>query len=144
MRTDSTIMDPLLKIYSKMNELSKSPKDFGTGELLYASEIHTIAVIGKNPESNLTQIAHFLGVSKSAASKFIKKLLTKDYIIKNKAKNSNREVMFHLTDKGQIALNGHEVYKVKMFKEVNTIIENTSETDIILIEKFLNSIYEAL
>jgi DNA-binding MarR family transcriptional regulator len=137
-------MDPLLKIYSKMNELSKVPKDFGTGELLYTSEIHTIAVIGKNPGTNLTQIADILGVSKSATSKFVKKLLTKNYITKNKATNSNREVMFHLTDKGEIAFKGHEAFKVTIFNDVNKIIENTSEEELQIIEKFLSAIYQAL
>lgn len=144
MRNNTTIMDPLIKVSNKLNDISKTPKDFGTGDLLYASEIHTIAAIGKNPEYNLTQIADVLGVSKSAVSKFVNKLLDKDLITKRRAVDNKREVVFNLTDKGKVAFQGHEVFKEKRFKTVNEIIEKTKAEDIAMIENFLNELNEAL
>lgn len=144
MRNDTTIMDPLMKVCSKLNEIGTAPKDFGTGELLYTSEIHTIVAIGKNPGISLTEIADILGVSKSAVSKFVKNLLSKDYINKNKAINNNRQVMFHLTSKGETAFAEHEIFKSTLFKDVNNIIATTSSEELELIENFLDSVYEAL
>lgn len=144
MENHTTILDPLLKVNSKLNTIAKTPKDFGTGDLLYASEIHTIAAIGKNPGCNLTQIAEILGVTKSAVSKFVNKLQNKGYIVKIKVNDDNREFMLHLTDKGGVALHGHEIFKETMFEEVNAIINNTKKEERAIIESFLNNVYKAL
>lgn len=144
MKNHTTILDPLLKVNSKLNAIAKTPKDFGTEDLLYASEIHTIVAIGKNPGYNLTQIAEILGVTKSAVSKFVKKLQKKNYIMKRKVNGDNREFMLHLTDKGRVALRGHEIFKETMFEEVNIIIKNTKKEEHAIIESFLNNVYKAL
>lgn len=144
MEKDATILDPLLKVNNKLNAIAKMPKDFGTDDYLYTSEIHTIAAIGKNPNYNLTQIADILGVTKSAVSKFVQKLQKKGYLVKRRINEDRREVILELTDKGLLALEGHEQFKETMFKEVNKIIKKTKKEDLLVIEGFLNAVYQAL
>ena len=74
-----TDINSIIKLYFEtvrgFNELEKNPRDFGTGDLLYSSEIHTIQQIGYHESINLTMLAEKLGISKSGTSKHIKKLL---------------------------------------------------------------------
>ena len=49
----------------EFNEFEKNPRDFGTGDFLYSSEIHTIQMIGYNENINLSTLAEKLNISKS-------------------------------------------------------------------------------
>ena len=60
-----------------MNKIIRSeslPRDFGTGEPLFTSEIHTLCVIGTAPGINITDLSVRLGVTKGAISKIAKKI----------------------------------------------------------------------
>lgn len=140
----SKTIEFLLRVNNKLNLISREARDFGSGDLLYSTEIHTIVAIGKNPGTNLTQLAEMLGVSKSAASKFIKKLMEKHYIIKSRPLDNQREVIFNLTDKGKIAFQGHERFSNETFKRVYDIVENSGEREVVIIEKFLEQLSEEL
>lgn len=140
----SKTIEFLLRVNNKLNLISREARDFGSGDLLYSTEIHTIVAIGKNPGTNLTQLAEMLGVSKSAASKFIKKLIAKHYIIKSRPVDNQREVIFNLTDKGKIAFQGHERFSSETFKRVYSILEDSKEREIVTIENFLEKLNEEL
>jgi DNA-binding MarR family transcriptional regulator len=140
----SKTIEFLLRVNNKLNLISREARDFGSGDLLYSTEIHTIVAIGKTPGTNLTQLAETLGVSKSAASKFIKKLIAKHYIIKSRPVDNQREVIFNLTDKGKIAFQGHERFSSETFKRVYSILEDSKEREIVTIENFLEKLNEEL
>ncbi len=57
----------------------KSPLDYGTDDLLYRSEVHTLEVIEKNPGINVTGIAKALDLTKGAVSQTIRKLVEKSH-----------------------------------------------------------------
>ena len=71
----------IIKLYfSSMKlfeEIEKTPKDFGTGDLLYGSEIHTIVAIGKNPGSNMTEIAEIMDITKGGVQKICQEAFSK-------------------------------------------------------------------
>ena len=132
MNRTNRILESLFVIHSKLNEIAATPRDFGTGDLLYSTEIHTIVTIAKKPGINLTQLSKSLGVSKSAASKFVNKLLHKEYLIKSKAVDNQREVLFNLTPKGRCAYRGHELFSEKKFAEVYKLIKKySSDSEVI-------------
>ncbi len=126
MNKANRILESLFVVHNKLNEIAATPRDFGTGDLLYYTEIHTLVVIAKRPGINLTQLSKSLGVSKSAASKFVKKLLHKDYLVKSKAVDNQREVLFNLTPKGICAYQGHELFSEKKFDDVYKLIKKYS------------------
>lgn len=68
---DNNIVNLVYKTHKKLQELESTPKDYGTGEFLYASDVHTICIIAKYPGLNLTEISKRLEISKSATSKFV-------------------------------------------------------------------------
>lgn len=138
MLNEYSTINKLLKINNFLNIISKQPKDFGTKDLLYGSEIHTIISIKHNPNINLTDLSSSLGVTKSATSKFITKLLKKEYIIKTKSVNNKKEVLFKLTPKGEIAAEGHEKYSKNIFETLYTNLDNLPEENLNVINKFLD------
>lgn len=144
MHKKNLVIDKLLRVNNALNCISKKPKNFGTEDLLYNSEIHTITAIKNNPKINLTDLSLYLGVSKSATSKFINKLLSKGYITKDKAIDNKKSVLFTLTEKGTLAANGHEKFSHIVFKDIYISLDNKSKTDIDVISNFLDDIYNTL
>ena len=92
----------------KMNKLERIPIDFGTGELLYQSEIHTIEAIGKNPGCTSRDLCKKFGITKGAISQVIKKLWGKGYVTKETNAMYAKEKFLKLTEKGMKAYQGHE------------------------------------
>ncbi len=136
-RAHREIAELMFSVHNKFRQLGSRPRDFGTGDLLYSTEIHTIIAIGENPTSNLTELAESLGVSKSSVSKFVNKLLEKGYIVKTKALENRKEVLFDLTEKGWIAYRGHGVFAKKVFGKVYEILEKGEEGDALVVRRFL-------
>ncbi len=99
-----------LRIVNKLNIIEKKPKDFGTGDKLFPTEIHTIEAIGKNSGINITELAAALGVSKAAVSKIANKIVEKEYAKKYKSPDNEKEVLLKLTGKGITAFKVHEAY----------------------------------
>lgn len=64
-----------LETVNQFNEIEQSPRDYGTSETLFSSEIDTVTIIGEQEGINLTELSKKLEVSKSGASKFVKHLL---------------------------------------------------------------------
>ena len=125
--------------------LDRTPRDFGSGELLVGGEIHTIAAIGEHPMTNISALAKNMGVTKAAMSQAVRKLHKKGYLRKLRDVNSEREVLLVLTEKGEQARNGHrEVWtkacveflskiseaQVDTFVEVASRIQASAESEI--------------
>ena len=51
------MIEDFLRVKNKFNALEKIPMDYGTGELLYRSEVNTLVAIGKHKRTNVTELA---------------------------------------------------------------------------------------
>jgi DNA-binding MarR family transcriptional regulator len=108
------VIDKFTRIISKYGEMEKKPRDYGTGDLLFPSEIHTMDVIGENPGINITELSEKLGVSKSAISQIVNKLERKEFVRRYKEQNNGKEVLLQLLQKGQLVFLGHKKYHLSM------------------------------
>jgi DNA-binding MarR family transcriptional regulator len=131
------IIDHIYRAHRYLSRLETEPRDYGTGELLYSSDVHTIMVVSGNPGCNLTFIAESLGISKAAVSKFVLKLIKAKYLTKGRAANNNRDVIFNLTEKGRVAAKGHDRFERKTFGPLQAIEETLSEKEKTIITAFL-------
>jgi DNA-binding MarR family transcriptional regulator len=104
------ILEQFVRIINKYNALEKNPFDYGCGEKLYPSEIHTIEAIGKHPDVHMAEIANVLGVTRGAVQQTAGKLLKKGLVEKLMAEDDKKKVYLSLTPKGKIAFQGHEEY----------------------------------
>ncbi len=107
-------IDSFQHLVNMIAEIENKPRDFGTGDRLYPSEIHTLEAIGDNPSTNITELSITLGVTKSATSQIVKRLERKKYLRRYKDKKNNKEVLLELLDAGKMAYWGHKRYHMVM------------------------------
>jgi len=132
------LFNRILHVYSIID---KRPKDLGTGDRLYVSEIHAIYLVGMTPEINITQLAELSGVTKGAISQNVKRLVSKRYMAKYKVKN-NKEVSLRLSDKGYIIFQQYLAFAKERFVFAEKLYENASRDEILLVKRLFHAIYE--
>jgi DNA-binding MarR family transcriptional regulator len=108
------LVDLFLKILHLYSVIDRKPKDYGTGDLLYIAEIHTIAMVGNNREINMTQLAEIMGITKGAISQTIRKLVSKNFITRSNDIN-RKEINLKLSGKGKSVYEGHETFQKELF-----------------------------
>jgi DNA-binding MarR family transcriptional regulator len=134
-----TLIDLFLKILHLYSVISRKPKDYGTGDLLYFTEIHTITMVGKNRQINITQLAEMMGVTKGAISQTIRKLVNKDLIVKSNT-NNRKEINLRLSDKGKIVYRGQKSFQKELFTFAGTLYEKALPEDRDLVKRLFISI----
>lgn len=138
------ISEAWIRVLNKMEAHEKSPKDFGSGDMLHCSEIHTVMAIGKNPNINLTNLSQLLGISKSAISQMVSRLAKKDLVEKHRDMANDKEVLIRLTPRGTIAYLGHEQHHAKIYARMHQNLGDLTEDQFSLILRFLAAIEETI
>lgn len=107
------VYNQLVKLMNRINENDKKPRDFGTGKILYTSEIHLIDAVGLGEGYNGSVLSEKMGVTNGAVTQITSKLLTKGMIRKVKKTGNNKEVYIQLTELGKVAYANHlELHRV--------------------------------
>ena len=133
-----------IRIFNKMDADEKVAKDFGSGDLLHCSEIHTIMAIGKNPDINLTSLSHLLGISKSAISQMAGRLTKKNLVERHRDPDNDKEIFLRLSPKGTIAYLGHEQHHARIYARMHHNLGELSDEEFALILRFLSAIEETI
>ncbi len=108
------LLESFFRIVNQFSMIEGNPKKYGTDELFHKLEIHTIHAIGENPGINVTELARWHGITKSAVSQVVKKLEERGFIYRYKAPDNAKEVLFKLTDKGEKPYEGHKKLHAKI------------------------------
>ena len=141
---DGTITNAVIHsfemVMSKYAASEKKPHHYGTEQLLYRSEVHTIDAIGKYDKINVTDLASYLGVTKGAVSQMIDKLIKKDMVNKTVLSSSDTEVALSLTSKGEMVFEGHNEYHRNFYRQIEQELESVSEDDIQVFLNIMNSL----
>ncbi len=138
---EDTLLKYIYECHQWLSELEKEPRDFGTGEFLNPSEIHTLAAVERRPRCNLTKLADELGISKAATSKFTSSLARKGYLVKHlPEKEQGRDVFFTLTVMGKKAVLGHKSFTRSAFRPLLSVEQKLSVEDKETIKKFLEGL----
>jgi DNA-binding MarR family transcriptional regulator len=135
------MIDLFLKILHLYSVIAKKPKDHGTGDKLYFAEIHTITMVGKNMEINMTRLAELMGVTKGAISQTIRKLVSKGLIIKENTTN-RKEYNLKLSEKGNKVFYGQESFQSEVFTFAKSLYEQARPEDRGLVRRLFIAIIE--
>ena len=122
------LIDLFLKILHLYSVIGRKPKDYGTGDLLYFTEVHTITMVARNDEVNMTQLAEIMGVTKGAISQTIRKLVHKNLILRTNI-NNRKEVNLRLSEKGRDVLSAQESFQKEIFTFAGALYEKASAED---------------
>lgn len=125
-------------------QLDRSPKRFGTDELLTHSEIHLIEIIGNIDGLSVTDLAKKMGVTKGAISQSLKKLDTKGYTFKEEDPENLSRVVVQLTSKGQTAYWSHKHWHEKMDGGFSRYLNEMKDHEISTILDFLERVEDFL
>jgi DNA-binding MarR family transcriptional regulator len=98
----------LFRILNKHSRLEALPARFDEGVEVTHRELHAIQAIGENKRINITDLGACFGVTKSAASQMVSKLVKKGLVEKESSAHSNKELQLSLTDLGWRAFHFHE------------------------------------
>lgn len=116
------LIDLFLKILHLYSVINRKPKDYGTGDLLFFTELHTISMVAGNREINMTRLADIMGVTRGAISQTIRKLVRKELIIKDNI-NNRKEVTLKLSPKGRKVLKEQDSFQKEIFTFADALYE---------------------
>jgi len=136
-----TLIDQFIQILHLYSVINRKPKDYGTGDLLYFTEVHTIKIVGMNREVNMTTLAEIMGVTRGAISQTIRKLAGKN-LIKRTNTTNKKEVNLSLTKKGMTVLKGQESFQQEIFTFAATLYQKAGSQDVDLVNRLFTAISE--
>ena len=131
-------------IYTQRSKLEEKPICIGEGVILTPREIHTIAAIGDFKNINIKELGDSFGVSKSAASQMINKLVKKGFVTKSNPPDNNKEFRLILTDAGKKVYFIHEDFHQIHKDEIKNKLEKFSKKDLEAAKSILNVIQETI
>ncbi len=141
----------LLSIHGKFQsimrltrELDRTPRAFGTDELLSHSEIHLIEIIGGNDNLSVTDIGSLLGVTKGAVSQSLKRLETKGFSEKKTDPYNLSRTIVTLTSKGYTAYYAHKHWHETMDGGFAKYLDDMDEKEIEVVIRFMEKIEDFL
>jgi DNA-binding MarR family transcriptional regulator len=132
--------DQFGRILNSFKEADKLSRDYGTGDLLYPSEVHTIEAIGNNTGCNISDLARIMGITRGAVQKLSAKLNEKGYIRRFMSSKDNKRIFLEPTDKGRTANDGHHDFHRKMYDEIFRLLNRFNKAEL---EKAI-AVFEAI
>jgi len=140
----TNILQALFKVNNRLKELEKKNlTELSNGNFLNPSEIITMSIIKNHPESNVTEIAAFSGVTKGAISQVIRKLENKQMIEKYKLHNK-KEVYLRLSEESNKIVKEYEENHFNSKCKLISVLENLDETQLELIQSILKQFGDVL
>lgn len=122
----------------------RKPKDYGTGQMLYHSEVKLLDAVYSNTGVNSSELAEYLGITKGAVTQATGKLVDKGLIEFYLLCGNKKEKHFRLTELGEAARQGH----IAFHKDTNRWLceyfcsLGTKEREVIL--EFLDKLHECV
>lgn len=104
---------------------------------LFPAEIHLMIVVDETHDSNATEIAQLLGVTKGAVSQTLSRLEKKGVLFKTKDPYSKNELELTFTQLGRKALSFYKKQSTELLKESDRYLSNLSEKEKLTIQQFM-------
>lgn len=133
------LIDQFLRILHLYSVINRKPRDYGTGDMLYFTEVHTIAMVGRNRQINITKLAALMGVTKGAISQTLRKLAAKGLITRLNSSN-RKEVSLALTEKGNTVYHSMESFWKELFAFAGSLYSKASRKDVELVRRLFMAI----
>ncbi|MGE4557573.1 MAG: MarR family winged helix-turn-helix transcriptional regulator [Desulfovibrionaceae bacterium] len=118
------VLSVLCRVLEKYLRVSKQPREFGTEELLYPTEIHVVSVVAALGAVSVTEISEQFGTTRGAASQMVDKLVSKGLLAKRTDPDKRSRLIVEATDKGRLAHAQHMKFHKERDKEFFHFIEN--------------------
>ena len=130
----------LLKVAKEYSRIEELPITVDEGIEITTAEAHTIQAVGEGKLVRVMDIANRFGISKSAASQMVAKLIKKGFLVKEQSPYNNKEYPLSLTETGKTAFNAHEKFHGKDMNDLIKHLDSFSLSQISTISVMLEAI----
>lgn len=130
----------LLRIAKKYSAIEGLPVHVDGNIEITTAEAHTIQAVGEGEQMRVLDIAKHLGITKSAASQMVAKLIRKGFLEKRQSPNNSKEFPLSLTELGWQAFRAHERFHGKDWAELLNRLSAFSLSQIATISVLLEAI----
>jgi DNA-binding MarR family transcriptional regulator len=113
----------LLRIARRHSRIEELPIPVTDELSVTTREAHTVEAVGEQEPLSVTQLAVHFGITKSAASQMVSKLVKRGFIVKKQAAHSNKEFELSLTPLGWDVFTAHKRFHGK---DMNDLINRLS------------------
>ena len=103
----------LLRVAKKYSRTEALPIPVDAGLEISTAEAHTIQAVGEGDQVRVIDLAKKFGISKSAASQMVTKLIKKGFLEKKQSPENSKEYPLSLTDLGRKGFRAHENFHGK-------------------------------
>ena len=110
------LIDQFYTIEKIINDLEKSPRNYGTTQKFYSNETHTLKMIAEHEGINQKDLSEKMYRTKGATSVMIEKLLKKELIEKRVSDTDSRRHCLYLTEKGRKINQAHMQHDTEVLK----------------------------
>jgi DNA-binding MarR family transcriptional regulator len=101
------IVRRLRRIIDAHLRIEDLPVPVGPGVSLSTREVHCLTAIGDHEGANIKTVGDALGVTKSAASQMVTKLVARGFAVKRPANDNDKDICAFLTAEGWEAFRAH-------------------------------------
>ncbi|WP_102868602.1 MarR family winged helix-turn-helix transcriptional regulator [Pseudovibrio exalbescens] len=131
MKNDSftQLMENIYAAGDKMDSYAAVPREYGTDDLLYMTEVHLLDRIGNTDRANITQLANEIGKTKGAIAQTVDKLEAKGLLRKEPDPTDVRRKILLLTDTGKTVFEAHRAKDQKAFERFKERLPEYTEED---------------
>ena len=134
------LMENLYSVERMVSAMEKEPKHYGTEELLYSNEVHTLKAVAQQEGITQKELTDKMFRTKGATSVMIKKLEKKGLIARREDEKDARVLRLYLTEQGKRVHKCHLEYDEKVIgswmEELNFSPEEIEGTNQVL-EKYI-------
>ncbi|AFA50159.1 MarR family winged helix-turn-helix transcriptional regulator [Acetobacterium woodii] len=118
------LMKVINGVFDKMQDYEKEARCYGTDDLLYTIEVHTLDIIGTYDNITSSEIAAKMYKTKGAVCQTVDKLEKKGLIKKDMHDVDTRKKVLMLTEKGKIVYNYHKQKDIIAYNRYLERLEN--------------------
>lgn len=129
------IMEELYTHQRIRESYNSTPRNYGTEEELFMTEVHIVQAIGRNPGLSLNELANLTFRTDPAMSMVIKSLAEKGLVKRQRDKDDNRKYIITLTKKGEDLYYYHEKWDEKSYSEILSSLMDRMEIKLEELEK---------
>lgn len=120
------------------------PQELKNDEPLNIHECHTIDNIGQTPGINGVQLAERLNMTRGGMSKILSKLQQRSLILSSRSEDNQKEIYYHLTQKGEEIFLAHAKIQQRVGKKLIQTLTQYTEKDLTKVNKCLESLVDIL
>lgn len=128
----------LSRLTHVIEKYQKSPHTYGTTDKLLMNEVHFISAVDDSG-TEMGVIAERLAVTRGAVSQTAAKLEKKGYVTRERDPADGRKSICQLTDAAKPIRNYHTRLDKRNYGELFSIMEDFSEQDLDVCDRFLQS-----